>query len=84
MKQAQYYIRIDSSREKEFTEFLDRNSISYRQLSSDYNKTAMFSMKMNKEEAIIVKISFQTVGFLNFTNILGKQARSIALLLDKC
>ena len=77
MKKA-YYIRIGREIYREFETFLDENKYEYQILSfidTMSQKSFLYSAKLTGEEAMMIKLKFPLVGFLDFAKTLGRQIK---------
>lgn len=83
VNKSQYYLRISKSDETLFDSHLTRNNISASELSRE-NGTILFSLRMTNEEAMSVRLAFQTAGFLNFSRALGKTIKPLAIKPVQC
>jgi hypothetical protein len=69
MKTSKYFIRVNPADCKKFTDHLSRNHIKNELLSTHIgpiNGSMMFSMRLTREEASLIKLSFNLVGMMNF------------------
>jgi hypothetical protein len=74
-----YYIRIDIDSVDKFQHYLVDNLFDHECLSRTEipNGTSLFSAKLDNEEALILKLKFPFVGFLDFTKTLGRQIKQV-------
>ena len=75
-----YYIRIGRDIYKAFEEFLDENKYDYQVLSfvdtvSNKDSSCLYSTHLTGEEAMMIKLKFPLVGFLDFAKTLGRQIK---------
>lgn len=76
MQRLKYYVRVSAEDRSGFDEYLKRNSIQFFWLSTDVgpgNGSSMFSLNLTDEEASAMRLSFDLIGFLNFTRALDAQ-----------
>lgn len=66
-----YYVRVKAADVLKFEEHTARNGLQYDLLSNDFG-TSMYSMMMDDEEALSLKLSFPLVGCLNIKRALGR------------
>lgn len=67
-----YYVRVKATDVQKFEEHIARNNLTqYELLSNDFS-TSMYSMMMDDEEALSLKLSFPLVGCLNIKRALGR------------
>lgn len=69
-----YFIRIPFNDEHRFEEHMRRNSLEFSLLSRDLGGSIMYSARLEKDDAATIKITFETAGFLNFTQALRKDS----------
>lgn len=75
MYTEQYYIRIGSKDNDNFVEYTINNGIEFTILSYDMangEPTTLYSVKMDEQAALGLKLTIPTWGFLNFTKVLRK------------
>ena len=70
---SKHYIRIKSSESTKFESHLDDIEKEYVRLSMDLGTgTVLYSIELDGEEALALRLSLPMVGFLNFKQSLGK------------
>ena len=78
MKISKYFVRVRPGDYKKFTDYLSKNGIKNELLSTDIGHTKgsmMFSMRLNREEATLMKLTFDLAGFMNFTQTMDRQIK---------
>jgi len=79
---TKYYVRVDTSNQPRLEEHLSRSGIQYNKLSHDFSKgavTILYSVDMDSEGAMALKLSVPLVGCLNIHRVLGKQTPKITV-----
>jgi len=71
-----YYVRVKSVDVPQFEEHTARNNLQYELLSNDFN-TSMYSMMLDDQEALSLKLSFPLVGCLNIHRALGRLVKTV-------
>lgn len=70
---SKYYIRVASSESTKFESHLDDQQAEYVRLSLDLRYgTVLYSVDLDSEEALSLRLSMPTLGFMNFKRTLGK------------
>lgn len=70
---SKYYIRVASVESTKFESYLDDQQAEYVRLSIDLsNSTVLYSVELDSKEALSLRLSMPTVGFMNFKRTLGK------------
>lgn len=70
---SKHYIRINSVESTKFESHLDDLGKEYVVLSLDIGSgTVLYSIELDSEEALALRLSLPMVGFLNFKQSLGK------------
>jgi hypothetical protein len=67
-----YYVRVKQEDVRRFEEHTARNNLTFDLLSNDFG-TTMYSMMMEDNDALSLKLSFPLVGCLNFNRVIAKQ-----------
>lgn len=68
---SKYFIRVKNT--EEFEAFLKSQGRDYAQLSMDLTSGSfLYSVDLDSEEALSIKLKFQLEGCMNFTRTLGK------------
>ena len=74
-----YYIRIGRDIYKEFETFLEENRYDFQILSFvdtiSKDSTCLYTTHLTGEEAMMIKLKFPLVGFLDFAKTLGRQIK---------
>ena len=75
-----YYIRIGYDLTDEFERYLISNAflherLTFAEMISSENKSSLFSTLLDDEEAMLLKLKFPCVGFLDFAKTLGRQIK---------
>jgi len=69
---SRYFIKIQIPRGDEFEQFLTSHNLEYSRLSVDMSAgNYLYSVQMDSEDAIAMKIIFPLNGCMNFTRTIG-------------
>jgi hypothetical protein len=73
---SRYYIRVTQEDNDSFQDYLERNGIEAKFMSTDMTKgglSMMYTTRLDTEEASTLRLSFNFLGFLNFNRALNRQ-----------
>lgn len=83
---SRYYIRVYPADADKFAEYLSRNKISATLLSIHIGADGgsnLHSVYLDEDEALAIKLSFNLIGLLNFTQTLNGQVARRAVTYAK-
>jgi hypothetical protein len=81
-----YYIRVFPEDKERFEEYLDRNGIKNKWLSTDIgviSGTSIYSLDITDNQASVIKLSFKLIGCLNLSKALDAQVARSTLAQNK-
>lgn len=71
---SKYFIRVGHTNTGPFEAYLTNNGTEYNMIASDLaNSTNLYSVSLDGEEALSLRLTFPVLGFMNFTRTLGKK-----------
>lgn len=74
MKDNRYYVRVYSEDARAFEIYLSQNEIKNKHLSTDLvDGSCMYSMRLTREAASAMKLSFNLKGMMDFGKTVGKR-----------
>jgi len=76
MNTHKYFVRVYPEDNTKFEEYIERNGIEGRWVSTDMGVgkgSSMYSLDLNDNQASAMKLSFKLVGFLNLKKVLDAQ-----------
>jgi len=86
MNTHKYYVRVYPRDKEKFEEYLDRNGIINKWLSTDIGiafGTSIYSIDLTDNQASVMKLSFKLVGCLNLNKALDAQIARSTLAKSK-
>ena len=75
MSRDRYYIRVHSADVSTFMDFCERSDIPSMNLSTDMSNTggsSLYSVLMDPQETMALKLAIPLVGCMHFTKTMGK------------
>lgn len=74
MKDSRYYVRIHSDDVRDFEIYLSRNAIKNEFVGLSFaGQSSIYTMRLTREQATVMKLSFNLKGFLDFNRTPGKK-----------
>ena len=71
---SKYFIRVKHPNTQAFEDYLTNAGNEYIMIASDLsNSTNLYSVSLDGEEALSLRLTFPVLGFMNFTRTLGKK-----------
>jgi hypothetical protein len=73
---SRYYVRVTPEDNDPFQDYMVRNGLEGKYMSTDMQKNGvsmMYTLKLTPEEASTMRLSFSFLGFLNFNRALNRQ-----------
>lgn len=71
-----YYIRVELCYADQLEEHLKRNNVAFEKMSTYFGSkilsSSVYSIRMESEDALNMKLSFPILGIMDFNKILGK------------
>lgn len=73
---SKYYVRIADSNVESFEKHLTSLDVEHELLSHDFangRATALYAIRMDREDAVALKLSFPLLGCMNFVSTMNRQ-----------
>jgi hypothetical protein len=75
MPKTKYFIRVKPAMEASLAAYLSESGIEHSHISNDFSAnggTVLYSVQMDSEEAMAIRLKYPLIGFLSFNKVFKK------------